>query len=367
MLIACFLAASAGDGGTTGAGILDAGSPNSASATSTQSANPPAADAGSVAPSKLESPGDAGTATVATPGDAGSALFGDAGTLPVSDAGTPLGSDAGTPPTGDAGTSTDGDAGTPLGGDAGTPLGGDAGTPLGGDAGTPLGGDAGPPPAGDAGAPLVNPTGAKPRASRIPKDPGIAPDPPQLTDAQLYAMERSGRRYWSVAFHAYYRPFFSPPPEQGGLFSSSPLLGLTATLHNVFRRSFNLDLEGSYAWASGNVNSLYVKALPYSMNSFELSTALSYDITISDRIIPYVGVRIGVNFNNRSFTSTTYVATSQTFTGVVPGIFLGARYRVTPRISIGVRARVAYQPFDGNKGSWLGDFGGFIEYAAGLK
>jgi hypothetical protein len=176
-------------------------------------------------------------------------------------------------------------------------------------------------------------------------------------------------RFWSLSAQGAYRAIFASQPASGGLFASTPLVGVSAIVHNALAPRVGIEIDGQYGWASGQLNTRLIRGLGYSGNSLELGIALLYEHMTGSSWVPFVGLRVAYATFNRSFSTSSYVASDQSLTTGLVGGLVGLKYCFTPKLALAARVRIAYLPAsaDGSSGAWSGDFGGFLEYAFGAE
>ncbi len=207
------------------------------------------------------------------------------------------------------------------------------------------------------------------QTSQAPAVPDSLAAPAAVVEIAPTGLMTPQGRYWSLAAHGSDRAVFAPPTEKGGLLNATPIVGVSGILHNLIVRRIGLEIDGHYAWGSGQVTSSRIDQLSYDMNAFEVGVALLYEYTSGAPLVPFVGVRAAFATLRRTFNTTTYLAPQQSLTTFPVGAFVGLKYCFTPKIAIAARARVHYLAIgaDGVAGVWTADFGGYFEYAFGAS
>ncbi|MBX7101434.1 MAG: caspase family protein [Myxococcaceae bacterium] len=189
------------------------------------------------------------------------------------------------------------------------------------------------------------------------KDTRFSDDPVKGTlRSTLYA------RHWSFGVTGNYQLVFDAPTTQGGYFPSAPVLGIDVTFHNLFGRGFGLGADGMYGFTNGTLTSGLVTA-NFNYSLLTLGATVLYEWP-DGRLVPYVGVRLGLNLMNRNFPGSSLP--SQGFQAFTPGAVLGLKYRISDRWGIAARARVHYLLYnvDETRSFGFAELGAVLTYEA---
>ncbi len=146
-------------------------------------------------------------------------------------------------------------------------------------------------------------------------------------------------KHWSFGLQGTWQAVFDAPTDKGGLFPSSPNVGLEGTWHNFFGRGFSLTIDGMAGTTGGTLNTGALQNLAYRYTLFSLGTGLLVEWP-EGRWVPFVGARLGLNLMSRDFEVAGLPR--QTFSVLTPGLVGGLKVRLTQRFSLSARVRLHY-------------------------
>jgi hypothetical protein len=168
----------------------------------------------------------------------------------------------------------------------------------------------------------------------------------------------TGRR-WSLSAGADYRLVTAPA------LPSLPLLGAELTLQQVVLGGVGFGLDGGFGWASGSRTVPLVGALPWSATLTTVGLSARYEWLREGPLVPFAGVRLGLDFLARRFEDPTWALQSATV--LAPGAFAGLKVRLGLGLSVVARARVSYVGLEADDVGGLGaaDLGLQLRYEIG--
>jgi hypothetical protein len=160
-----------------------------------------------------------------------------------------------------------------------------------------------------------------------------------------------------VALSGSYQSFFDGPGRRE-LFPSAPLFGVEANLAGYLRPDWVLGFDLGLG-ASRAALALGGTQVPYQFSELTLGTSLLVGFP-TGRWTPVVGTRMALIVLGRQFDDPLLPA--QAFSTVSPGLVGGLGFRLTPRLSAGVRGRLHYLHYNVDENRSLG----YWELAASL-
>lgn len=174
--------------------------------------------------------------------------------------------------------------------------------------------------------------------------------------------EAPPKRHWSVGVNGLFIGMFDKPTASGGVFPSSPAIGLEATLHHVFMRGFAIGLDGAYGWVGGVVSTDLVPQTEYSYSLVTLGLTGLYEIKPERRWVPFFGLRVGLNMMTRELAALGDV--KQTYNVLTPALVGGVRWRFAKAFAAALRVRVHYLHYtvEGIRPMAYGDVGLALQY-----
>ncbi len=169
-------------------------------------------------------------------------------------------------------------------------------------------------------------------------------------------------QHWSVSASGGYQAIFDAPTARGGTFPSAPLVGLEGTLHHFFGRGWGLGLDFAVGSASGQVSSPLLQGLPYDYSVLTLGGALLREWQPEATLVPFAGVRVGLELMQRTFPGTALPR--QSYASTSPGLVGGLSLRLTRQVSLTARARLHYLLYtvDETKSLGYADLGLLLDY-----
>ncbi|MBX7112718.1 MAG: caspase family protein [Myxococcaceae bacterium] len=166
------------------------------------------------------------------------------------------------------------------------------------------------------------------------KDTAFSDDPVKgVGRALLYS------KHWSFGLQGTWQAVFDTPTDQGGLFPSSPNVGLEGTWHNFFGRGFSWTIDGMAGTTGGTLNTGALQNLAYRYTLFSVGTGLLVEWP-EGSWGPFVGARLGLNLMSRDFEVSTLPR--QTFSVLTPGLVGGLKVRLTQNFALSARVRLHY-------------------------
>lgn len=173
-----------------------------------------------------------------------------------------------------------------------------------------------------------------------------------FSDDPVKGPGRARRQSWvSFAVIAGYQSFFDAPTREQ-LFPALGMLSAEVNVHGFFRRDwvwgFDLALGGgrSELRLEGITD-----VLPYSFTQLNLGTTITAEFPMG-RFVPQMGARVALLGMSRQFEDTELP--KQNYLTFTPGVVAGLRFKITPSLGIGARARVHYLLYNIDENRSLG-------------
>lgn len=143
---------------------------------------------------------------------------------------------------------------------------------------------------------------------------------------------------------------------------SWPALGLELTLHQLVA-GLAVSADGTWGWATGVAAARLMEPLPYSATHLSGGLAARWEWRRDARVVPFVGVRLGLNVLTREFEGDAFAP--QRFTTLVPGAFAGVELRPWRGLSLGARVRLHGLFLDETPAAALLDVGAVLSWRFG--